>query len=467
MAQRLNEIEYDVVVIGGGAAGVSAAVSAARNGARTLLVEAGPMIGGEMLSGLPIDGCVSTRGEWVVGGVPREIFAEADRLGGYVGAFYDWRSIFVVCVDPEIMKIAVVNVVRRAGVSMLLYTFAEDVVVQDGRVTGVVLLNKNQRTLVRAKVFIDCSGDGDLAVLAGAQFEHGGEAGRVFQPVSLVFRMAGVDTGRLLQFVGDHPENVAVAENPYYDDVPREEQVRRLVAQGFPKVFFVAKGPLIQKGIAEGKLHATALIGIGPVSMKRREIYCNTTRVANVDATRTDKLSSALPDLMDQVWMCANFLSSSVPGFEEAQFSGLAPRIGIRETRRIVGDLVLETEDVMTARKRDDGVAKGCHHIDIHGAGTHQLRRPIPHGGSYDIPFGALVVAGLKNVMIAGRCLSATREAHGSARVMGTCMAMGQAVGTAAAMALEQNQLDDIRQVQVGALRERLVEQGAVITGTH
>lgn len=153
MAQRLSELDYDVVVLGGGAAGVAAAVSSSHSGARTLLVEAGPMIGGEMLSGLPIDGCISTRGEWVVGGVAQEIFAEARRLGGYVGHFYDWRTIWVVCVDPEVMKIAVMNVVRRANVDLLLYTFAEDVVVQDGTVTGLIVLNKNQRTLVRAKMF--------------------------------------------------------------------------------------------------------------------------------------------------------------------------------------------------------------------------------------------------------------------------------------------------------------------------
>lgn len=466
MAQTLKQEDYDVVVIGGGAAGIAAAVSASRNGARTLLVEAGPMIGGEMLSGLPIDGCLNTRGEWVVGGVAREIFDECDRMGGYVGAFYDWRTIWVVCVDPEIMKLAVVNVVRRSNVNLLLYTFAEDVVVADGRVTGVVLLNKNQRTLVTAKVFIDCSGDGDVAVRAGAAHEMGGKDGAL-QPVSLVFRMQGIDIPRLLNFVGEHPENVAAAENPYYADIPRDEQIRRLVAQGYPKVFFVAKGPLIQEAIAAGDLHATALIGIGPVSMKRREIYCNTTRIANVDATRTDKLTQALPDLMDQVWTCSKFLAKRVPGFEEAQFSGLAPRIGVRETRRIVGDYVLDFDDVMNARKREDGVAKGAHHVDIHGAGTHQLRQPIKDGGSYDIPLASLIAKDLRNVLVAGRCFSATREANGSARVMGTCLAMGQAVGTTAALAVAAGGMDDIRHVPVGAVRERLKAQGAVIDGTH
>lgn len=465
MAQMMNQVDYDVVVVGGGAAGVAASVAAAKNGAKVLLVEAGPMIGGEMLSGLPIDGCLSTRGEWVVGGVARELFDECDRLGGYVGHFYDWRTIWVVCTDPEIMKLAVVNVVRKARVDMLLYTFAEDVVVQDGEVTGVVLLNKNQRTLARARVFIDASGDGDLAKLAGAPFDSGDGAGR-FQPVSLVFRMQGVDFGRLMEFVAQEPDNVAVGENPYYADIPREEQVRRLVAQGYPKVFFVAKGPLIQKAIADGDLHATALIGIGPVSMKRREIYCNTTRIADIDATRTDQLTKALPDLMDQVWTSATFLSKRVPGFEAAQFSGIAPRIGIRETRRIMGDYVLSTEDVLEGRKRDDGVAKGAHHIDVHGSGTAQLRRPIPNGGSYDIPYGSLVARSLQNVLLAGRNFSATREAHGSARVMGTCMAMGQAVGTAAAMVCE-NDLATVRDVPVPDLRARLKAQGAVIDGTH
>lgn len=466
MAQRLQQEDYDVVVIGGGAAGIAAAVSAARNGARTLLVEAGPMIGGEMVSGLPIDGCLNTRGEWVVGGVARELFDECEAMGGYVGAFYDWRTIWVVCVDPEVMKIAVMNVVRRAGVNLLLYTFAEDVVVQDGRVTGVMLLNKSARTLVTAKVFIDCSGDGDLAHLAGAPHEKGGEDGAL-QPVSLVFRMMGVDTARLMNFVAEHPENVAAAENPFYDDISRDEQIRRLVAQGFPKVFFVASGPLIREAIAAGDLHSTALIGIGPVSMKRREIYCNSTRIANVDATRTEKLTQALPELMDQVWTCAKFLAKRVPGFEEAQFSGIAPRIGIRETRRILGDYVLTFDDVMNARKREDGVAKGAHHVDIHGAGTHQLRQPIKDGGSYDIPYGSLIPRGLRNVLLAGRCLSASREAHGSARVMGTCMAMGQAVGTAAALASSANRVEDVRDVPLGSLRARLKAQGAVVDGTH
>jgi hypothetical protein len=465
LAQKIARQHHDVVVIGGGSAGIAAAVSAASNGADTLLVDAGPMIGGELLSGIPIDGCLNTRGEWVIGGVGREFIDECDRLGGYVGAMFHWRSIWVVCCDPEIMKIAVINVVKRAGVKLLLYTFAEDVVVEDGRVVGVVVLNKNQRTLVTADVFLDCSGDGDVAMMAGAAFEAGSDKGE-FQPVSMVFRIAGVETAPFLDFVRKNPDNIAVKENPWITQ-SREECVEPLVAQGFPKVFFKGEGPLLSGAIKRSDMYPTALVGITPVSTARKEVSLNTTRIANVDATKTDALSNSLPSLLEQVWICQDFLKRYVPGFENAHFAGIAPRIGIRETRRIIGETTLTIEDVLDARKLLDGVAKGAHHVDVHGAGTHQLRRPIRGGGSYDIPLGCLIPKGLRNLMLAGRCLSATREAHGSARVMGTCMAMGQAIGTAAAMCTEINRFEDVRELPVGALRSRLLEQGAVLDGTH
>ena len=150
-----------------------------------------------------------------------------------------------------------------------------------------------------------------------------------------------------------------------------------------------------------------------------------------------------------------------------AHFSGIAPRIGIRETRRIMGEEVLTIKDVLGACKRTDGIGKGGHHVDVHGDGTDQLRQPIRNGGSYDIPFGCLIPRSLKNVLVAGRCFSATREAHGSARVMGTCMAMGQAAGTAAAMAGSAKLSGDIRNLSVSSLRKRLRAQGAILDGTY
>jgi hypothetical protein len=167
------------------------------------------------------------------------------------------------------------------------------------------------------------------------------------------------------------------------------------------------------------------------------------------------------------VWKTSEFLKKHLPGFEKAAFAALAPRVGVRETRRIMGDYVLTKEDVVSGRKfPDSAVAKGAQHVDIHQSGTTQIRIPIANGGSYDIPFGCLLPRGLKNVVIAGRCLSATREGMGTARTMGPCMAMGQAAGAAAAICAERG-LVEIRQLPVRDLQKRLKEQGAVIDGVY
>jgi hypothetical protein len=457
---------WDVVVVGGGAAGIGAAIAAARNGAKVLLVDAGPMVGGELVSGIPVDGCLSSRGEWVVGGVCRELFDECDRLGGYIGPINDYRSLHVVAVDPEIMKIAVINCVQAAGVTLRLYTYADGVVMDGTRLRGVVLVTKGRRTLVEATTIIDASGDGDIAVAAGVPHEKGDAAKGELQPVTLMFRMVGVDGERLLRFVRDNPENAGLGE---YEGLglSRRECAEALYRQGLPKVFLVADGPVMREAIARGDLHRSSMMGITPTSLARREVSINTTRVGHLDATDSERLSQALPDLVQQVWECASFLRNSVPGFEEAVFSGLAPRIGIRETRRILCDVVLSDEDVAQARKRDDGIAKGAHEIDVHLAGTGHYRRPIKDGGSYDIPYGMLLARGVANLLVIGRCMSATRVAHSSARVMGTCLAMGQAAGTAAAIASSSNEgVSDLREIPVARLRAVLRDQGAVLEGT-
>ena len=243
------------------------------------------------------------------------------------------------------------------------------------RVRGVVVVNKGRRTLVEAGTVIDASGDGDVAVAAGVPFEKGDAAQGELQPVTLMFRMVGVDSERLLRFVRDNPENAGLGE---YEGLglSRRECAEALYRQGLPKVFLVSDGPVMRDAMARGALHRSSLMGITPTSTARREVSVNTTRVGYLDATDAGRLSQALPDLVKQVWECAGFLKSSVPGFEEAVFSGLAPRIGIRETRRILCDVVLSDDDVALAKKRDDGIAKGAHEIDVHLAGTGHMRRP-------------------------------------------------------------------------------------------
>lgn len=468
MAQSLNQAHFDVVVLGGGASGVAAAAAAAKNGRKTLIVESGTMLGGELLSGMSLDGVLNARGEYVVGGISDELFAECREMDGFIGPIHDHRLICYVCVDPEVMKIAVMRVLERHGVTPWLQTFAEDVVVRDGVVSGLVVVNKSGRTLVSADWFIDCSGDGDLAVRAGAPYELSDASGEL-QPLSLMFRMSNVDAPALLRFAQANVESLAVGESDYIRGSLSDRQlVDKLVEQGEPSVFFKSEGPFLGDAIRRGDLAPTALIMIQPTSKARREVCVNATRVGgNIDGTDTAAVSATVGTLMEQVWKTAVFLKKHLPGFEQAAFAGLAPRVGVRETRRIMGDYLLTKDDVVSGRKfPDSAVAKGAQHVDIHQSGTTQIRIPIANGGSYDIPFGCLLPLGLKNVMVAGRCLSATREGMGTARTMGPCMAMGEATGTAAALCAEHGHTE-VRQLAVRELQQRLRKNGAVIDGVY
>ena len=465
-----TDIHYrrvDTLVVGAGAAGVGAAIGAAKTGSRTLLVDAGPTIGGELLTGMTVDGAVNARGEWITGGVLTEILEECKAMDGYVGVLNDYRLIHYVCYDPEVMKMAIVKVAFRHGVEILLHSFAEDVLVDGNHVRGVMVRNKAGRTLIEAENVIDCSGDGDICAMAGAEFEMGSAEGEV-QPVSLMFRVGGVEAEPLLRFVRDHPESVAVGESEEIRAGRTDQQlVDELYRQGQPCVFLKGEGPFLSDAIDRGEMFATALIMIQPTSTPRKEVCVNSTRVWNVDPLDTQALSRTLPELYDQVWTCVRFLKKRVPGFENAHFAATAPRIGIRETRRIVGEYRLADQDVIEGRKFEDGIAKGCHHIDIHGRGKQQVRIAVAKGGSYDIPYRCLVPKDLRNVLVAGRCLSSTRVAHGTARMMGSCLAMGEAAGTAASQRSAGDARADFRDLSMEKLRETLKKNGAIINGVH
>lgn len=461
----LQEDVFDVVVVGGGASGVAAALSAARNGAKTLLIDAGPSVGGELLSGINLLGSRSSNGEKIVAGVLDELMEECRRFDGYIGLVSDFRPLYYLSFDPEIMKVAVVSLLQKACVNLWLYSMATDVVMNDGEVTGIVVVNKSGRTLVRAKAFLDCSGDADIAVAAGAPFEAGDSQTGTFQSVTMVFRMVGVDTPKLLEFMKLAPENFAISEKAFETiAVSREEAIDGLYAQGLPKLAISGTGPLLANAIDAGEMYETSIVAIAPISLARREVSINSTKVSDVNAADPKALSRSYSTLLEQAMICRRFLRSNVPGFENSEFSGLAPRVGIRETRRITGEYVLTGSDITAARKRPDGIARGGHPVDVwvKGRGVHW--QIIEGGGSYDVPFGSMIPKGIANLLVAGRCLSSTREGQASARVMGTCIAMGQAAGAAAAMLRELNSSKrDFRNLAVDKLRETLTSQGAIV----
>jgi ribulose 1,5-bisphosphate synthetase/thiazole synthase len=466
MSQRIASQHADVIVIGGGAAGVMAALAAARRGAATVLVERGPAIGGELISGLPILGAANSLGEWLIGRPARDLLDRCDALGGYVGRPWDGRTMHGACVDPEVMKIVLVQALAEAGVRMLLNAVADDVVVAaDGTIEGVVVLTKGGPRLLSGSIVVDASGDADVIERAGGRTQKGGDAGEL-QPVSLVFRMGMVDFDALLDFIRDNPQEFTLAENPIIEQTPAE-CAQQIHDTGIPFAVLQAEdeGTIMRRAIDAGEMFPTVGMYIWTTSVARREVGLNATRLAGVDATDATAISDALVTLTEQVRTAVGFLTRSVPGFANASLSAIAPKIGVRETRRVVGDEMLSAEDAMEARKSDRGVAKGGHHVDVHGSGTYQKRVHLAGGGSYDIPWGALIPAGTTNVLVAGRCLSSARGANGSARVMGTCMAMGQAAGTGAAMTVDAG-TRRVRDVDVAELRRELIADGAVIEGT-
>lgn len=457
-----KQLEYDVVVAGAGAAGVAAAVAAAKNGARTLLVESSSVIGGDLLSGLPIDGCRTTAGEWIVGGVAKELFDACDSMDGYIGSIYDRRNIWVVMVNPKIMGFAVLKTLAKYGVDILPYTQVESVACTGGRISGITARNKTEIYEIKAEQYIDCTGDGDVAYMCGVPYEMGDESGDL-QPMTMVFQIRNIHPKEVLAFVLEHPENCGLGENPNSPKTAKE-LAQELYDLGIPKVFFSGKGPLMQQGIASGELHSCSMLAFNPNAVDLSVVTVNTTRLVRKDCISADVLGRTMLELTEQVENAFRFIKKNIPGCQDAVLDGIAPRLGIRESRRILGEYYLTGEEVSEGIKRADGICKGGHEVDIHGAGKNHVRKTIKNAGSYDIPLGCLIPRGMENLMMAGRCLSADRVAHSSARVMGTCMAMGQAAGTAAALCVKENSCPG--QLDVVALRRILKEQGAILDGT-
>lgn len=455
--------DVDVVVLGAGASGVAASIAAADMGARVALIERSAWPGGELISGIPILGCANGNGEWVVKGILTSLLDRVRDLGGYVGLNFDWRTMWGACFDPEPMKLAVVQSLNAAGVDLRLRTVATGVATDtNGSPTGLVVTDGNTERLLRSKILVDASGDGWLADHAGLPIEEAdGNAG--FQPISVMFRIAGVDFPRLLEFIRNNPDDLIVAENPFIT-ATRAEAAAKVADSGIPFVAIGSENPngRLHRAIADGRMFPTTAFYMTPTSLTRSELTLNVTRIAKVNGADASAVSRALPVLAQQVVQARDFLASEVPGFEASSIAAVGPHVGIRETKRIVGMVELTTQDVLSARKREDGIARGSHHVDIHADGSFQVREYIASGGSYDIPMGSLIPRGGGNVIVAGRCIGASREASGSARVIGSCLATGEAAGVMAGISVAKS-LTDVNDLDVEIVRSELHRRKALL----
>ena len=418
---------YDVVVVGAGSAGSAAAITAGRIGARILLVDRFGFMGGTSTAVLDTFYAFYTPGanpRRVVGGLGWEVVGRLTDAGMAFERPNTYGAGTGVTYDPEALKVLWEELAADAGVDLLLHTWATGAAVDgSGRLTAVRLWNKGGERWVEADAFVDASGDADVSAMAGAGYDDATIG--VVQSLSTLFRLANVDV--------DRAQAVPKAEL-----WARMRQAAETGAYALPRL--------------EGSWHRTPHPGVVQVHM---------TRIPNVDATDPEALTRAEVEGRRQVREYHRFLRDRVPGFENAVLVATSPAIGIRESRRVHGDYRLTREDVLAGRRFADEIALCGAPIEEHHAGGDTAWEYVPDSGAYGLPYRCLLPVALGGLLVAGRCFSATHDAHASARSMATCMAMGQAAGTAAALAASRGVLP--RTIPADEIRARLLADGALL----
>jgi hypothetical protein len=426
---------YEVAVLGGGPAGIAAAVAAARAGRKTLLVERYGFLGGMGTAAGVTNFCglhANVHGEMrrVVHGIASELLARLDRLGGLNAPHLVLGKILAQAYDTAAYKIAADDLFAAHKVDVLFHALGAGVVMEEARrIRALMVETKAGRLAISADVFIDCSGDGDLAAWAGTPYEVGDAKGSMLYP-SMMFRLNNIDPEKAGEAWRSIPELMERAEAAGTHRFPRKAAIVRPQRSGIEwRVNFT------QLARQDG----TAINGLEPDDLTRGEIE---GRRQALEAFR--------------------FLRT-VPGFEESYIVDLPPQLGIRETRRVIGGYQLSGDDVLGCASFDDSIGVNGWPIEAHVAGDVIFKfPPIPQSrGFNELPYRMLVPEGADNLLIAGRCASMTHDGQSAARVSGACFAMGEAAGTAAALALDGNAAP--RHIEVEKLQARLTSEGAFI----
>jgi hypothetical protein len=425
---------YDVLVCGGGPGGIGAAVASSRAGAKTLLVERFGCFGGTWTSGILsaimpfpfvrgifleiIDRLKKAQGwrafEHLEPGTPPSELGKDSSGGAY---------------DSEVLKVVLDSLILESGIDPLFFAQLADVEVKNGTFVSASFLTKEGPLRVNAKVFVDASGDGDLCTLAGAGFQLGRDIDGACQPMTMIFKMDGVDDSKALPFRRQHGQ---------LEDLWMLAKQRSEVTIAREDVLW---NPMPKPG----------------------QWNFNTTRILGYDGTNARDVTKAMIEGRKQVMEVAAFMKRYVPGFENAFVSETPAHVGVRETRHVFCDYMLTLDDITRPATFPDAVARGNWFVDIHnpeGEGT--VRMHPPAGTFYEIPYRSLCPAGLNNALIASRCLGATHEAHAAVRITPQIVAIGQAAGTAAALFCQQN-APDIRDIDRDLLQSRLRQAGAFV----
>lgn len=390
----------DVFVAGSGPAGFAAAVAAGRQGKKVMIVEQCGMIGGVSTAGLM---------SHFTGTVTSKLYDETlKRQAEFEGRD---ENAWLGTINPEVLKAVYLEMLTEAGVEIRLYTFLADVVTDGRQVKGAVIVSKSGFEYVPAKVFIDGTGDGDLAEKAGAEYFKGRETDGLMQPVTLMFKLGGVDYGRAI-FPPSFETTV---------DVPKGE-IQALAKKN------------MTPPLGHVLLYSTTLPGVVTVNM---------TNLTGIDGTNVEDLTKAEIICRKQMFEICDFLREYAPGYENCYILTSASLMGVRETRHFIGDKSITREDIETARRFDDWAVRGAHfNFDVHnitGSGLDEtgVQHKFKQQSGYTIPYGCMIPVGFDNLLLAGRCISGSHIAHSNFRAMPICLALGEAAGVAASLAVD------------------------------
>ncbi len=443
-----------MLVVGGGNAGCAAALAAARTGARTILVERYGFLGGTATAAMVGPWMTFHSGsERIVGGIAQEIVERLIALGGSPGHIPD-SSDYVPTItpfDPEIHKALLFDLMRESDVRLLLHALVVGAVRDaTGAVRGARFATVGGERTIRARCTIDATADAFVAAAAGCALQQGDERGRV-QPASLMFRLSHVDMAALAAYVRARPEQMRTS-------LPAGERS--------PNALTAVAGlyELWQAAQSAGIDVPRELVSFFS-SPYPDEVTVNMTRVVDIDPLDPDDLTRAEVEARAQAMRLVAFFRERVPGFAAARIAATATQIGVRESRRIVGEYTLTRADILERRTFEDAIARSAYPIDIHnpsGSGTTTHR--LPSGTSYEIPYRCLVPLAIDDLLVAGRCISTTHEALASTRLTPTVMTLGQAAGTAAALSLGAGVSP--RALDARTLRERLAADGVDLRRT-
>ncbi len=448
LSDEVKTLEYDVAVIGTGCGGLSSAIAAARQGCKVVIIEKNGFVGGLTASGIPYLGYLDIQKRLVLGGFATEFVDELIKDGATLGVRYCPKHLSIVDVMPDKVKLTAARLLKENGVDILLHTnliFSE---VEDRKIKKITCECCGTKIEIKAKTFVDATGDGTLAYLSGAEFEKG-TAGVDLQPPSVIFTIGGVDKPAFFKWIEEHPEELG--EGDYTMDYLTSS----------PDFCFVTLHKLWEKlyPLGEWPMGIWAMILIN--RLNDTEVGVNGPRMAATGTT--DPISVTAAEILgqNQATQFVEMLRKYVGGFENAFVSHLNDNIGVRETRRVVGCQMLTLDDVTGAVIDENTVALGSYPIDIHG--SKDFSSSFVHVDKpYGIPYLATVCRDIDNLTMGGRCISVDKTAYGSTRVMGTCFAVSEASGIGAGMAAKQGIAP--KDVDIKEIRRVLKEHGAVLS---